>query len=58
MWNNPMPQYMIGTYRLENSFATDVLGVLVNNLLNISKQGILAVMKANCIVSCVSKSAC
>lgn len=53
-----MPQYMMGTYRLENSFAANVLVVLVNNLLNISKQGILAVMKANHIGGCISKSAC
>lgn len=58
MWNNSMPQYMTGTYRLENSFAANVLEVLVNNLLNTSKQGILAVMKANCRVGCIAKSAC
>lgn len=50
-----MPQYMIGTYRLENSFAANVLEVLVNNLLNTSKQGTLAVMKANCRVGCIAK---
>lgn len=53
-----MPQYLMGIYRLENSFATSVLGVLVNNLLNTSKQGILAVTKANCIVGCTNKTAC
>lgn len=52
-----MPQYMIGTYRLENSFAANVLEVLVNNLLHTGKQGIIAVMKANCRVGCIAKSA-
>ena len=44
---------MLGSTQLENRSASNGLGVLMNNRLNMSQQCALATKKANGILSCV-----
>ena len=47
--NKSRHQYLRGTDQLESSSAEKDLGVLVENKLNMSQQGILTAKKSNCI---------
>ncbi|KAK4818264.1 hypothetical protein QYF61_009969, partial [Mycteria americana] len=51
-----MHQYRLGTHHLQSSLAEKILGVLVDNKLNISQQHALAAKEANSLLGCIRKS--
>ncbi|KAK4821756.1 hypothetical protein QYF61_000817 [Mycteria americana] len=54
--NNPMHQYMLGATQLQNSFAENDLGFLVDTKFNRSQQCALVAEKANSILGCIRRS--
>lgn len=54
--NNAMHQYMLWADQLENSFAENALGVLVDPMLNMTQQCAPVAKKANSILVCIRQT--